>query len=63
MKSRKRINRKEKEQILEAVQGYIGQDTEIEVKTEKRTYKIRIKDDQAILPSGKVFEIDARHIV
>jgi len=57
MKSRKR------QQIFEAVQEYIGQDTEIEVKTEKRIYRIKIKGDSIILPSGKMLQIDARYII
>jgi len=61
MKSRKKLIRREKDQILEAVKG-IDHDTEIEVTTERRTYRIKVQNGTAILPSGKAFEIDARHI-
>ena len=61
MKSRKKLTRKEKATILKAVKN-IDQDTEIEVETERRTYRIKIENGMAILPSGKAFEIDARHI-
>jgi len=62
MKSRKRLTRKEKIVILDAVEGCADEDTEIEVETERRVYRIKIKNGRAILPSGKAFEIDARHI-
>lgn len=61
MKSRKRLIRREKAQILKAIKG-IDYDTEIEVTTDIRTYRIRIENGRASLPSGKSFEIDARHI-
>jgi len=62
MKSRKGITRREKAIILKAVKKHSGEDAEIEVETERRTYRIRIEGSRAILPSGKAFEIDARHI-
>lgn len=62
MKSRKKLTRKEKATILDAVRECAGEDTEIEVTTERRTYRIRVEGGKAVLPSGKAFEIDARHI-
>ena len=62
MKSRKKITRREKAEILKALKNIDQEDTEIEVETERRIYRIRIENGTAILPSGKAFEIDARHI-
>lgn len=62
MKLRKGITRREKIKILQTVKKYAGENIEIEVETERRTYRIRIKDNIAILPSGKSFQIDAEHI-
>ena len=62
MKSRKGITRREKAIILKAVKKHSGEDAEIEVETERRTYRIKIENGVAILPSGKAFEVDARHI-
>lgn len=62
MKSRKRITLREKAVILDAVKKYAGEDTETEVETRRRTYRIRIENGPPFLPSGKAFKIDARHV-
>ena len=61
MKRRKKITRRELLKILEEA-AEASEDGEIEVQTDKRIYRVKVEKGRAILPSGKAFEVDGRHV-
>ena len=62
MKKRKKLTRLEKIVVRQAVTDAEEGSDFIMVDTGKRTIRIDLHQGRAILPSGKSFEIDARHI-
>lgn len=63
---RERVTRKEKVAISKAIEGLVGKITEgkkLMIKTDNKTYWIKIMDGKVILPSGRAMEIRQEFIV